>query len=670
MKTKIIIAFALLAGSLLGQDSPTPADSAKPLAWGGFENTGSATFGYRFTDVSGYQPKFQELFNLRQGPRLLDFNLFGKAKDGENRFADDYSLTASGIGGEPFAAVQLTVRKSRLYDLRVNYRQSYYYWDRNDAATLPNGLNGLTSNHDWATVRKLGSINLLVHATNNLKFSFEYYRNTRDGSTFTTRSLDYFGSSSTWASFARANPYYLFAPLNEVSNRVTGGIDYTIKDWTLHYRLGYQTFEDAVDGQNLTSPLLSINVDDSSTRKEPLNGVSWSDFRRLKTPVSEFSYTGKLLSRLDARGSYLFYRYSGPASLNMSMDGIARTNSGGTTDAPYSVSLSTRAQVTEPNQVLDQGFTYKVNELWSTMFDYRYSHFTVDSDAQFRSVNGSTVAAGDSQNQWRIVAHTLDLNMAFTPSASLLFRAGIRYLNTDIRMLQDGVIDPTRTKNINTVWPIGSVYYKPNKVFTIRADVESTTNGTSYTRITPHTDVGGRFVARVRPTDKFYIEDTAVVRNRKLLDTGYRSTVRSNAATATYEFNPKFSILAGFSYDSFFAEDFVNFLRGTGPLTNLALRDQTVNRVWQGGLKLEPMRRLGISITGNYVRTTGMGEIAGELPLYGPMKFPYATGSIYYDVPQIGRVTLQLQRTYYVEQIVPGNNFGANLVTIAWTRAF
>ncbi|MEO8051744.1 MAG: hypothetical protein ABI833_15100 [Acidobacteriota bacterium] len=676
MTTKITLTFVLLAAALLGQDSGKAPDSAKapdsknPLTWGGFENTGSVTFGYRFTDVSGYQPKFQELINLRQGPRLLDFSLFGKAKDGENRFADDYSLTASGIGGDPFASGQLTVRKNRVYDLRVNYRQSYYYWDRNDAATLPNGLSGLTSNHNWATVRKLGSVNLLVHATNNLKFSFEYYRNSRDGETFTTRSLDYFGSSSTWGSFARADPYYVFAPFNEVSDRVTGGIDYSVRNWTVHYRLGYQIFEDAVNGQNLSSPLLSINVNDASTRKEPLNGVSWVDTRRLTTPVSEFSYTGKLLPQLDVRGGYLFYRYSGPASLNMSMDGIARTNSGGTTDGPYSVSLSTRANVTEPNQVVDQGLTYKVNEWWSAMFDYRYSHFTVDSNADFRSVNGTTVATGESQNQWRIVAHTLDLNMAFTPMASLLVRAGIRYANTDIRMLEDGAIDPIRTKHINTVWPIGSVYYQPVKMLTIRADVESTTNGTSYTRVTPHTDVGGRFVVRLRPTEKFYIEDTAVVRNRRLLDTDYRSTVRSNAFTATYEFTPKYSAFAGFGYDSLFASDFVSFLRGTAPFTNLAIRDQTVNRVWEGGLKIEPLRRLGINITGNYVRSTGMGEIAGELPLYGPMKFPYATGSIYYDVPQLGRVTLQLQRTYYLEQIVPGNNFSANLVTIAWTRGF
>jgi hypothetical protein len=313
--------------------------------------------------------------------------------------------------------------------------------------------------------------------------------------------------------------------------------------------------------------------------------------------------------------------------------------------------------------------TYKVNEWWSAMFDYRYSHFTVDSTAQSRSLNGNTANTENDLTQWRIAAHTLDLNMAFTPMASLLVRAGIRYLNTDIRMFEDRALDTGRTKNINTVWPIGSLYYQPSKMFTLRADVESTTNGASYTRVTPHTDVGGRFVARVRPTDKFYIEDSAIVRNRKLLDTDYHSTIRSNAVTATYEFNPNYSFFAGFSYDSLFASDFVTFLRGTAPLTD-TLRDQTINRVWQVGLKAEPIRGLGISFTGNYVRTTGQGQIAGELPLYGPMKFPYATGSIYYDFPRLGRVTLELQRTYYIEQIVPGNNFGAKLLTVAWTHGF
>ena len=337
-------------------------DDGKPVSIGGFENQGSVTTGYRFTDVKGYRPKFNEMFDLNSGFRMLDFSLFGKAQDGANRFADNYSLTSSGLGGDPFASTQFTVRKNHLYDLRVNFRQSHYYWNRNDAAALPNALHGLTSNHDWATVRKLGSVNLLIHATDKLRFSFEYYRNTRDGVTDTTRPVDYFGSSATWGAFARANPYYLVAPLSESSNRVTGGLDYTRGGWNLHYRVGYQRFEDAIHGANVGSPERSINIDDRNTAKELVNGVSWLDSRKLSTPVSEFSYTGKVAPKLEARGGYIFYRYRGPAALDMSMDGSARTNSAGTTDAAYLVSLTTRANVTEPNNVVDQGFTYKVND--------------------------------------------------------------------------------------------------------------------------------------------------------------------------------------------------------------------------------------------------------------------------------------------------------------------
>jgi len=540
----------------------------------------------------------------------------------------------------------------------------------NDLATLPSGLDGLTSNHNWATVRKMGSVNLLVHATNNLRFSIEYYRNTRDGVTQTTRSLDYFGSSSTWGSFARSNPYLIVAPLNEATDRVTGGIDYTKNGWALHYRLGHQSFTDAINGTNITSPQRSINIDDPDTAMELVKGVSYSDFRKLSTPVSEFSYTGKVTRRFEMRGGYMYYRYQGPASLDMAFDGSARTDSGGTSFAPYAVSLSTRAQVTEPNNIIDQGFTYKITEWWSALLDYRYSRFTADSTANFRSLNGATVATGVSSNQWMVGTSTLDLDMAFTPSASLLIRAGVRLLKEDIKQLDDGVANPLTTKRIKTAWPIASVYYQPTKMLIVRGDIQEINTGTAYTAISPNTDIGGHFSVRFRPTEKFYLEDSGVVRNQTLLLTDYHSTIRSNAVTENYDFNPRLSGFAGFSYDSIFASGLVNFVRGPAPITNLTLRDQTIDRVWQAGIKANPTKRLGLTFTGNYVRSTGLGEIQGEAPISGPLSFPYATGTIYYDFPRFGRLTVQLQRTYYIEQIVSGNNFGAKLLTIAWTRAF
>jgi hypothetical protein len=177
-------------------------------------------------------------------------------------------------------------------------------------------------------------------------------------------------------------------------------------------------------------------------------------------------------------------------------------------------------------------------------------------------------------------------------------------------------------------------------------------------------------VVRFHPTEKLYFDDTVIVRDRELLQSDFHSTVRSNAFSANYEFDPRLTVFAGFSYDSLFASNYVNFLRGTAPFTNVSLRDQTVERLWHGGLRVIPLPRLAVSFSGNFIRVTGVGEIAGEAPVYGPMTFPYASGSLSYDFPKLGRLTAQLQRTYYTEQIVTANNFSANMLVIAWTKTF
>jgi hypothetical protein len=183
MRIRILryIAVLWLAGSAAAQDATPAAPDTKPMEWGSFEAQGAITAGYRLDSIGGRREKFLELFDLRSGPRLFDFNLSGNAKTGTSPFADRFQLDTSGLGGDPFPSGQLTMSKSKVYDLRASFRQTYYYWDRNDNALLPSGLHGLTSNQNWATVRKFGSVNLLLHATRKLKFRIEYGRNARDG---------------------------------------------------------------------------------------------------------------------------------------------------------------------------------------------------------------------------------------------------------------------------------------------------------------------------------------------------------------------------------------------------------------------------------------------------------------------------------------------------------
>ena len=662
----------------LAIEMPLRAQDDKPLVVGDFENTGSITAGYRFTEFSGYYPMYQSLFGLNSGFRILDFTLFGHARQGAHSFADDYSIVTNGFGGEPSGTAQLTVTKKNIYELRANFRQSYYYIDPNAGATVPSGVNGLLPNHNWATVRKMGSLHFLAHATNNLKFSFEFSRNTRNGTEDTTRVMDYFGAPSSFASFSRANPYYLVGLVNEDSSRVAGGVDYTRGSWSMHYSVGLQHFTDSFSGTNPYSPEQSINTSDPVTANELLTASQWSDFHRFSTPVSEFSYNGKITKRLKASGSYSFFDYSGPASVIMSGSGLAR---GSTTSIfnPYSFVNSSTARVREPNHVADQEFTYDVNDWLSMEAMYRYSRFDLTADANFSSTSnccgtpalaGGVTQTGIQTNQSRIGASTFNYDVLLTPLRSLMIRLGVAYMKRDVEFLVDGTTDPLSTLRTKTVLPTLGLSYQPNKVFSIKANFDEINNGTSYTRETPHTDITSRVVTRIRPLDKLHIDNTTVFRTSKLLAADYVSRVRNNSAMVTYEFNDRFSGFAGFSYNSFYSRSFVNFLRGPAPITNVTLIDQNVERLWQGGFNVVPVHRITVSFAGNYIRVNGLGVVLGELPLYGPMTFPYGSASLSWDAPRAGKMTVQLQRAYYEEQIVTGNNFGSDILLIAWTTHF
>jgi len=640
---------------LKAQDQSQP-----PLQWGGFGVQGSASAGYRFTDVKGYEPMFQELYNLQNGPRLMDFNMFGH-NDGTNPFADNFSLTMSGMGGDPYPGAQFTLSKSKLYDLRVNWRQSYFYWNQNDNVIIPTANTpGLTDNHDWANVRKIGSVDFTLHATNNLRFNFQYYRTSFSGATFTTFSPDFLDSPGSWGGFARANAYSLYAPIFDNANRITGGIDYTWRNWNFHYNIGYQTYDENMTLNNASPSELSI----AGTANALLANTSWSDYRRLTTPVSEFSYTGKPYSWLETRGSYLFYRYSGPATFDQSFNG--------TNPAVYSVTQSGRSTVSEPNNIAEQGFTLHVKPWWDIDLDYRYTRFTTTTEGLFTSLlNGTTPANGSVSNDWKFGMHEGDFKMIFTPLNNLVISPGVTVFKSDVEALEDGVADPARTLRNHAVSPILSAFYRPSKWFDVRGNIQTFNNGASYTSLTPHTNTTGRVVGNLHLSKKFTLSDEVYIVNQKLLAVDYQGKVQTNSTMLTYTVNPKYSLFAGFTYDNEFASGIIAWQRGVPtPGTTDTLRDQALNRVWQAGFDAQPCKYFGIRFTGNFDRTTGLGQEGGISPVYGPLTWPLGTGSVYFNFPKAGTLSVDLQRTYYIQQIIPVNNFSANILMIRWTRDF
>ena len=408
---------------------PVPAEAAPS----GFDIHGTVEAGYRFTDVTGSSDTYRQLIDLSDGLRLTGFDLEGRAKEKGQGFADVFSVSASALGGDPFPAIQIVARKSGLYDLRIDWRKSQFF----DVSPLtPASIGGIDTravadNHGWNTSRQIGNASLTLHATNHLHLLFDYDRMSRDGALDSTRALDFLDSPTAWGSFARANPFPVVVPVNDVSNRVTAGLSYSRGPWSVNYKAGYQTYTENETINAATPAEQSIDVADPATPTEVLSTLAWSQARQLTGPISELSFLVAASPKLEWRGEYTYSRYDGPFNLDGGFQGIARTNATGTTLSPYDVSISARGNASAPSHVVGQGLTYRPFNRWAFDAYYRYSRFDSDASCQLGSVLAlyppatatSPVASMEVDDMtWRVAVQELTVAATFEPSAKLTIR--------------------------------------------------------------------------------------------------------------------------------------------------------------------------------------------------------------------------------------------------------
>ncbi len=653
-----------LASPLLGQDS-----SGNGVTWGNFQTEGSVTAAYRFADVRGFRPQYQQMFDLFNGLRLDDFRIDGNAKPGTSAFSDGFELQATGLGGDPFETVQLGVTKHNLYDFRADWRQDHYFFNQNDAFVWPGGQPGLTPNQNWDTVRKLGSAALTLHATNQLRLFFHMEHAADSGNIYATQSPDFLGAPDFWGFYARGNPFVLFEPLRDNSNEWLGGFDYTDQGWTFHLGAGYQMLDETVPFSNITSPQVSIDGLIKGNSTDVLLNLAQSEARRLTSPVGDFSYTGALTPDLTYRGQLNVFDFKGPANFVQNFNGVAPANTANTSSITYAISQQGTAQVSAPEVQLSQGLDYTVNSWLSTDIFYSFYHLKSEASGSYYSLFNGTPTSNTDQTDWRIGMQNLTFALNITPWSNLVVRPGIHLMKNNVESVSGGEADPALTLTTKTIMPELSLFYSPVKNVTLRGDVHSYDAGTSYFAISPHTQNGGHLQAKWQINDRFSLDDSVQIQNAKLLDTAFVDRVRVNSTALTFNLNSWANLFAGFTYDSEFDSGQIQYIRGTPPLAD-SLREQTVNRVIQGGFEIKPVSRFGVRFTGNYDHTSGIGQVSGEPPSDGPVTWPLATGTAYLDLPTVGRFSVDVQRTYYIQQIFAGDNFSANVLTLRWTRNF
>ncbi|HKT80940.1 MAG TPA: hypothetical protein VJP86_12015 [Vicinamibacterales bacterium] len=660
---------AIVSGNAYGQDTPPPTVVH-----------GSVDVGYRWTDVEGSNDTYRRLFDLSEGARLLNAELHGNTPPGGNSFADSFSLHAVSIGGDPYPSFNATAKRAGAYDLRIDWRKSRWF---DGAPITPASIDGfdtraVTDAHSWSTERQFGTIALTLEASERLHFLFNFDRGERRGGIGSTRAIDFVGAPSAWGAFARANPYPTRGQIHDTTNRVTGGVSYGGDQWTVHYRGGYQVQDESLVQQPTTTPERSINVGDPATADEALQALTWSQTRHLTAPLSDVAFNLRPSSRLEWRGEYLFAKYSGPADLSAGAQGAARTNATGTTISPYQVLIDGHTETDAPSHVLGQGMTYRLANGWAVDADYRYSLFSSEAQGQLGSSLGLYTAAtanpqvsSEEVNEtWRQSVHAFTAAVTFVPSAVLTIRPGIRLSQRDIEARVDEVLDAARSLTEQTIGPDLSIGYRPTAWLAARGTYRSGYSDASYTRMSPIQRTVANLTLHAEPAAGFTVEAAATLADADLYSTSFVSHTRTASLQLGYTLSERLTTFGGLDYQTYLGTGDTTFLRGTAPITDIAMEDSEIDRIWQAGATLRATENLDITASGSFVRTTGTDSITGEPPLYGPTSFPLATVSASYNIPRAGQISIDWQRTYMLQDLLPANNFSANLFTVRYGRRF
>ena len=388
MSTRRHIQHSALAALFACATTPLLAQQSSPPAL-----TGSVSVGARSVDVDGAATKFREDINLDDGMRVFDANVhYQPAERGSG--IDRLDLDATGLGGDPFETVHLSVRRYGAFSLKVDRHSSDYFYEDTilpaALASVTGSTRGDVHHFDFKRIRNNAALDMDLTPATQLSFGLEHQ--TRTGNSTTTLDL-------------QRDEFELNRPLDESLNGLTVGLRHSWDHITLVVDEQLHDFKNTSElvlpgtspGSNVTDPatLQLFMADQSYDYTSHTHGV-----RLLAKPTA----------KLDLNAGW--------RAENLDLDMQAHESSQGTTfaGAPFTSTLQGPAVVGRDITVADFNFGYALGERIRVIGGARHSRLSQDGGITY----GTSVGTGT----WDIDTDGWEAGFEYAVTSTLLVSAG------------------------------------------------------------------------------------------------------------------------------------------------------------------------------------------------------------------------------------------------------
>lgn len=581
-----------------------PAAEAPPSQW-----SGAVELGYRFTDIEG-EDRYREAVNLMDGFRLFNFNLQYRDPEGEG-LADEVRIQANGIG-DPYPSGRIDVKRHKKYQISANYRESDFFFNREDAGVL------LTDNHDFNQTRRNGAVTLSVFPADEIRLDLGHTFSRREGEAGVPRIFTFVPN--------------LKQDLDESLDEFFVSASFPVGAWDIFVRQSQSLFSN------------SDRIDQAPTLTEERD-------EEVTTRVSKVTAHSQVNDRLDFDAGYVFARSDGEARLNISP---ALLVGSGASDFVYDT------------HVLESGASLLLREDLIAHLDYRFHTFDQDgrADTDFFFLPQTVVTT-----DYHLDAHTGSLKLEHLTSDSLTLTAGYRLQYSDIEAENfnlnqfDGGPSSENTTILSHGW-IGAVDWKPGKKFSLYGEYEGAVFDNPYTRISAEEDHIGKIRATYKaPIPDLTMKGTVLWKTKTNPDQHYRLDVQDYIAAAVYQpaGMPGLTLDASFTFEKIRDKKEIitqGIIPPASPFVTFVFDSDVL--IYSGEVRYEEIYQgLSLRLGGSLARTK---EENDQEYARGIISLWYKTGGI--------TPILSFERSYLSDNQNPADDFSANWLTLTLRKEF
>ncbi|HXH28400.1 MAG TPA: MtrB/PioB family outer membrane beta-barrel protein, partial [Candidatus Polarisedimenticolia bacterium] len=499
--------------------------TTKPLATERMEWTFNTEVGYRTLSVDG-GPDAEALYrshtNLSEGARLFNLSLRGTPKGSEAGLFDTLELNAAGLGGDPQAWANFTLRKRGVYRWNVKYNRSVYFFDVPDFV-------------------RFGQ-----HTNDNLRRTFDTLLELNPGTTrvYVGYTRAEFNGPAFLTQDEARDEFMVLAPVDRTTDDVRAGIDLTLGRWQLNLEQAYRGFDSKSDFAVDPASGAGNNPGNNATlttftRSVPLNGTWW---------VSRASAHASFAERVDL--SIRFVYSDGKTDGNSTQ--LATGNWYTAAVAPFNEAILTDFKSDLPTSLGEVGVSIRLTDNVDLHNVVRYLDYQIDGhtdeqvtrDVDTADTNQTTRRLTDwtswearSEAEWRV-------------DRRWTLRGGARRFHRDVSFEnRDVLVDNTAATTTVTIDKedgtqtadsyFGSVAFRYNARWSAFLELTDGETDNVFLRVDPGSYKQARLKGSYHPTERWSVSLTSTVRSSDNPNPDVQNKVNSRTYAADVSFNGK-----------------------------------------------------------------------------------------------------------------------------------